>query len=245
MSLPIIMPLSEVKELVSIYLKSGLASNIKSVEQGVIIAMLGMEMGMQPLHALRSLHIMDGKPVLGSEALVALVHKSGRCKYFRCAESTTEKAVFETMALGDPQPTTLTFTIEDAKRAGLAGRGPWQKYPQAMLRARCAMALARAHYPDAVMGALEEGEARDIAADRDNVAVKVEAPKAKQEQVETMDLEAIINGYRVRLRSVQTMADLDNLAQEISLQEPNIKNALRELYKQRKGELEAAIAQVS
>lgn len=242
MSLPIIMPLSEVKELVAIYLKSGLASNIKSVDQGVIIAMLGMEMGMQPLHALRSLHIMDGKPVLGSEALVALVHKSGRCKYFRCAESTTEKAVFETMALGDPQPTTMTFTIEDAKRAGLAGRGPWQKYPQAMLRARCAMALARAHYPDAVMGALEEGEAKDIAADREPAAVRQEPVVVGSKPAIEMDKEGIINGFKIRLRAA-SLEKLVELGQEIAAQADDVKSALRDLYRARKAELEQVMAE--
>lgn len=233
MSLPVIMPLSEVKELVQIYLKSGLAANIKSVEQGVIIAMLGMEMGMLPLHALRSLHIMDGKPVLGSEALVALVHKSGRCKYFRCAESSAEKAVFETMAVGDPQPTVMTFTIEDAKRAGLAGRGPWQKYPQAMLRARCAMALARAHYPDAVMGALEEGEARDMAAEKQEPTVSF-VPKASQET----DKDAVVNTLKARIGAATSVAQLTDIANEIATQPAEVKGALREIYVSRRAEIE-------
>jgi hypothetical protein len=235
--LPVIMPLSEVKELVSIYLKSGLASGIKSVEQGIVVAMLGMEMGMQPLHALRSLHVMDGKPVLASEALVALVHKGGRCRYFRCVESTAERATFETMAISDPEPTRLTFSMEDAKRAGLAGRGPWQKYPQAMLRARCAMALARAHYPDAVMGALEEGEARDIAADKAPAE-----PLVKQEVRIDMDRDGLINGFKVRIRgaNLQQLADIGT---EIGKLDDDVKAALRDLYRARKAELDQVVAE--
>lgn len=240
--LPVILPLAEVKELVSIYLKSGLASGIKTVEQGIVVAMLGMEMGMQPLHALRSLHVMDGKPVLASEALVALVHKGGRCKYFRCVESTAEKAVFETMAHGDPEPTRLTFSMEDAKRAGLAGRGPWSKYPQAMLRARCAMALARAHYPDAVMGALEEGEARDIAADK----TPTEQPKivvgATAVQRIEMEQEGLINGFKIRIRSAN-LSQLGELAGEIGQQNDEVKGALREAFRTRKAELEQVVAE--
>lgn len=235
--LPVLMPLAEVKELVSIYLKSGLASGIKTVEQGIVVAMLGMEMGMQPLHALRSLHVMDGKPVLASEALVALVHKGGRCRYFRCVESTAEKAVFETMALGDPEPTRLTFSMEDAKRAGLAGRGPWSKYPQAMLRARCAMALARAHYPDAVMGALEEGEARDIAADKAPTE-----PLVKAEQRIEMDREGIINGLKIRIRGAN-LAQLQEIGGEIGKLDDDVKAALRDLYRTRRAELEQVVAE--
>ena len=236
--LPVIMPLSEVKELVSIYLKSGLASGIKSVEQGIVVAMLGMEMGMQPLHALRSLHVMDGKPVLASEALVALVHKGGRCKYFRCVESTAEKATFETMAISDPEPTRLTFSMDDAKRAGLAGRGPWQKYPQAMLRARCAMALARAHYPDAVMGALEEGEARDIAAEKTEKAEPLVKPEVRID----MDREGLINGLKIRIRgaNLQQLADIGT---EIGKLDDDVKAALRDLYRARKAELDQVVAE--
>lgn len=236
--LPVIMPLSEVKELVSIYLKSGLASGIKSVEQGIVVAMLGMEMGMQPLHALRSLHVMDGKPVLASEALVALVHKGGRCKYFRCVESTAEKATFETMAISDPEPTRLTFSMDDAKRAGLAGRGPWQKYPQAMLRARCAMALARAHYPDAVMGALEEGEARDIAAEKTEKAEPVVKPEVRIE----MDREGLINGLKIRIRSAN-LQQLADIGMEIVRLDDDIKAALRDLYRARRAELDQVVAE--
>jgi hypothetical protein len=236
--LPVIMPLSEVKELVSIYLKSGLASGIKSVEQGIVVAMLGMEMGMQPLHALRSLHVMDGKPVLASEALVALVHKGGRCKYFRCVESTAEKATFETMAISDPEPTRLTFSMDDAKRAGLAGRGPWQKYPQAMLRARCAMALARAHYPDAVMGALEEGEARDIAAEKTEKAEPVVKPEVRIE----MDREGLINGMKIRIRSAN-LQQLADIGMEIVRLDDDIKAALRDLYRARRAELDQVVAE--
>lgn len=241
--LPVIMPLSEVKELVSIYLKSGLASGIKSIEQGVVVAMLGMEMGMQPLHALRSLHVMDGKPVLASEALVALVHKGGRCKYFRCVESTPEKATFETMAISDPEPTRLTFSMDDAKRAGLAGRGPWQKYPQAMLRARCAMALARAHYPDAVMGALEEGEARDIAAEKSerSETPKVVVGTAAAEKLE-MDREGLINSFKIRIRAAN-LQQLTDIGAEIAQQKDDVKAALRDFFRARKAELEQVVAE--
>jgi len=42
-----------------------------------------------------------------------------------------------------------------AKRAGLARRELWRKFPMAMLRARCASNLARMVYPDVVMGLVE------------------------------------------------------------------------------------------
>jgi hypothetical protein len=43
--------------------------------------------------------------------------------------------------------------MEDAKVAGLLSKDTWKKYPEAMLRARCVAIVARALFPDAIMGA--------------------------------------------------------------------------------------------
>jgi hypothetical protein len=142
------------------------------------------------------------------------------------------------MAISDPEPTRLTFSMDDAKRAGLAGRGPWQKYPQAMLRARCAMALARAHYPDAVMGALEEGEARDIAAEKTEKAEPVVKPEVRIE----MDREGLINGMKIRIRSAN-LQQLADIGMEIVRLDDDIKAALRDLYRARRAELDQVVAE--
>jgi hypothetical protein len=49
--------------------------------------------------------------------------------------------------------------MEQARVAGLVrGGGQWQTYPEAMLRARCAAALARIVYPDLVAGVYDPDE---------------------------------------------------------------------------------------
>jgi hypothetical protein len=52
--------------------------------------------------------------------------------------------------------------MEQAKAAGLSGGDNWRKHTAAMLRARCSSALARAVYPDLMMGVYEHDEAREI-----------------------------------------------------------------------------------
>ncbi len=44
------------------------------------------------------------------------------------------------------------FTIADAERAGLAGKGTWKAYPAAMLRARATTSVIRSAAPDVVLG---------------------------------------------------------------------------------------------
>ena len=78
-------------------------------------------------------------------------------------ESTGKQATYETKRKGEPEPTRLTYTYEQAVAAkfvhGKEGKikNQWLE-PTALLRWRCAVALARIVYPDTVTGlyAVEE-----------------------------------------------------------------------------------------
>ena len=142
--------------------KTGFFDSIKYPEQAYAIILAGAELGFPPLVSLRSLHIVQGKPVLSAEAMVALVKKSPACMYFHLGESSSEKAVYETLRKGEPASTRLSFSILQAKAAGLLQKTSWRLYPDAMLRARCASQLARAVYPDVVGGIYHEDELDEV-----------------------------------------------------------------------------------
>jgi hypothetical protein len=115
----------------------------------MVVLLTGMELGLGPAQALRSIHVVEGKPTLSAQLMVALC-KSRRdvCAYFTCVETTNDVATYETQRVGEPRAVRMSFSMEDAKRAGVAGKGNWQKFPAAMLRARCSSLLARDCYPD-------------------------------------------------------------------------------------------------
>jgi hypothetical protein len=100
------------------------------------------------------------------------------------------------------------------------------------------MAVARAHYPDAVMGALEEGEARDIAAEKTEKAEPVVKPEVRIE----MDREGLINGMKIRIRSAN-LQQLADIGMEIVRLDDDIKAALRDLYRARRAELDQVVAE--
>ena len=56
------------------------------------------------------------------------------------------------------KPFRCSWSIADAKRAGLAGRQNWRKFPRAMLRARVISEALRAYAPDLLGGAYVPGE---------------------------------------------------------------------------------------
>jgi hypothetical protein len=114
-----------------------------------IILMTGREYGLPPMTALRSIHVIDGKPVMSADLIVGLIkNRREVCEYFQLLESSDAVATYETKRVGDPAPVKLSFTMEQAKAAGLAGKDNWKKYPATMLRRRCATMLGRDVYPD-------------------------------------------------------------------------------------------------
>lgn len=136
-----------------------LPKGIATPEAALAIIMTGCELGLGTMASLRSIHIVEGKPTLSADAILAvIVSRREVCKYFRLVESTASVARYETLREGHPSPTAMSFTIDEAKTAGLLGKDNWRKYPAAMLRARCIAALGRAVYPDLVLGVYESEE---------------------------------------------------------------------------------------
>ncbi|MBV9849847.1 MAG: hypothetical protein JO250_09265 [Armatimonadetes bacterium] len=133
------------------FARSGMFA-VKSPDQALVILMRGMELGLPPATAMSGIHVIQGRAVLSADLMAAVCKASPLCLFFRLVETTDQRAVYETQRIGDPSPTPMTFTMEDAKRAGLAGRDTWKQYPAQMLRARCIAGLARAVFPDLLLG---------------------------------------------------------------------------------------------
>ena len=123
----------------------------------------GAELGMGPMESLREIHVVNGRPTLSSGAMLARAIRAGvRVEWL---ESTDTVATLR-LTRDDVQHEE-TWTIEGARKAGLAGKsGPWQTYPKAMLRARCISAAVRAFAPDVIGGGglyvPEEAESIDV-----------------------------------------------------------------------------------
>lgn len=143
--------------------KSGLMpKDLRGKPDDVLVVVLtGMELGLSPMQSVRSLAVINGKPVMSADLMVALCNRSAECLEFRLVESTAKAATYQAHRRG-AEPVKLTWTMDQAKAAGLAGKDTWQKYPDAMLRARCASALARAVFPDLVLGVYEKDEGDEL-----------------------------------------------------------------------------------
>jgi len=127
----------------------------------LVVMMKGLELGLQPMQAFGSIHVIEGKPVCSAQLLVALVKSSPACEYFRLSTSTATAAVYESKRYNNP-PVRMSFTIEEAEKAGLVKKDNWAKYPAAMLRNRAASHLCMAEWSDVTHGMQTDDEAREI-----------------------------------------------------------------------------------
>ena len=151
-----------------------------------IIAMQwGMEIGLQPLQAMQNIAVINGRPAIWGDAMLAIVRGSGLLE--RITEEPTDTGC--TCAVkrkGEPE-VVRTFTLEDAKRAGLAGKqGPWQQHPKRMMQMRARAFALRDVFPDVLRGVHIAEIAQDEPAERDmgaaeDVTPQKTAPKSRAE----------------------------------------------------------------
>ena len=110
----------------------------------------GDEIGLGPMRALAYIAVIDGRPSLAAEAMRGLVLAAGHEMWVE--EATNTKVTVGGRRRESEQVSRVTWTMDDAKRAGLVNKDNWRKYPRAMLTNRASAELARAIFADAIGG---------------------------------------------------------------------------------------------
>ena len=111
----------------------------------------GMEIGLKPLQAMQNIAVINGRPSLWGDAVIALARNSPVCEYIIETQTATE-ATCRVKRRGEPEQE-RTFSMADAKLAGLAGKqGPWTQYPKRMMQMRARAFAIRDVFPDVLKG---------------------------------------------------------------------------------------------
>lgn len=137
-------------------------------EDALVAMMMGTELGLNPIQSLQNIAVINGKPSIYGDALLALVQShpkfGGITETFDDATMTATCTVWRKG--GESNKHTVTFSMEDAKAAKLWGKqGPWQQYPKRMLRWRARGFAVRDQFADALAGLITVEEAQDMPAD--------------------------------------------------------------------------------
>lgn len=111
---------------------------------------LGDELGLSPLSALRSLYVIGGTPALYARTMTALVMAHGHEIW--TIEETEQKVTVAGRRKGSEHEERVTWTIARAQKAGYTSNKKYQTDPIAMLYARAAGDVARRIAPDVLAG---------------------------------------------------------------------------------------------
>lgn len=140
-------------------------------EDVLVAVQWGKELGLAPLQALQNIACINGKPSVYGDAAMALVQASPVCEdieeFFEGEGTPNPIAVCIAHRKGR-KPVKATFSVEDAKRAGLWGKqGPWQAYPKRMMQMRARGFALRDAFPDVLKGLITAEEAQDYPETKD------------------------------------------------------------------------------
>lgn len=140
------------RQMAEVLVDSGfLPPTLNTANKALTVLLAGRELGVPPMQAIRGIHVVNGRPSLSAELMLALAYQNIRGFKFKVEASNEQVCRIMAQRPGG-DPVTLSFTITDAARAGLTKGDNWTKYPAAMLRARCTSAILRIVAPDAIRG---------------------------------------------------------------------------------------------
>lgn len=133
----------------------------------VFVAMMwSHSLGIPIVQGLQGIAVINGKPSLYGDALLAVCMGSGQMADIE--ESVTGSAdnltaTCKVTRRGKPTPVVSTFSMADARAAGLLGKpGPWKQYTSRMLKMRARAFALRDAFPDVLSGIASAEEMQDV-----------------------------------------------------------------------------------
>jgi hypothetical protein len=132
---------------------------MKTVEQATALMLIAQAEGYHPALAARDYHIIQGRPTLKAETMMARFQQQGGKVDWK---TLTDEEVTATFSHPSGGSATITWTFDQARKAGLTGKDNWKNYPRAMLRARVVSEGIRTVFPGVVLGVYTPEEVQDI-----------------------------------------------------------------------------------
>jgi hypothetical protein len=143
------------------FFNSGMFPNVKNAYGAMTVIEMGREVGLPPIISLTTIDVIEGRPSMKGQAMLALVERHGigieiiqkdkkacRLKFTRPSKVSWIE----------------TFTIEDAKNIkdksgkALTDKTAWINYPEEMLFWRCVAKGSRVYCPDVILGLYAQEE---------------------------------------------------------------------------------------
>lgn len=187
-----LMPFEEINQMAIAFTKSGFFG-YRNPSEALTLMLLANANGLHPVKAVERYHIIQGKPAMKADAMLATFQEAGgQIKWLM--RSADECKLW----LAHPQAGELEvyWTIQRAKDAGLTSKNTWKQFPTQMLSARCVSEGVRALYPACLCGLYTPEEVTDFNAKTQTFTPpsepkKTELQKQQKKEEKVIDAEVI------------------------------------------------------
>ena len=191
----------------------------KGKPENVAVAVaMGMELGVSPMQAIQGIAVLNGRPCVWGDLLLALCRSHPACEWI---DETLEyapggsvvAAVCKAKRRGH-EAQERRFSVEDARAAGLLNKdGPWKAYRARMLAMRARAFCLRDLFADALRGLSSaeeqadviEGEFTEVKHQPPRIAATPARPELQPYPAERF--EANLPGWRAAIDSGKKTAD--------------------------------------
>lgn len=144
----------EIQSMGEVFFKSGMFGDMKNAMQAMVKIQAGNELGLPPFASMAGIHIVSGKPTLGSNIVATLIENDPRYHYQVIEASDTKCSI--DFYKNEKKSGNVSITIQEAHKANMHQQWKngkfepkitWKNFPSDMLFARCITRGARRYTP--------------------------------------------------------------------------------------------------
>ncbi len=194
-----------------------LPSSITSPEQAIAIMLQGRELGIPTMAALGTINVIQQKPTVSPQLMLALINRSGQLENFKIENNPQTGAATCTMKRRGRDAHTEIFGAKEAADMGLANKDNYKKQAPTMYRWRAVAACARVVFPDVILGLYTPDE---MGAENINVETGEIIPEKTNNNIGAVinmpTKSSLIERARVEGAPTQSQQDVDPLNKQIA-----------------------------
>lgn len=153
-----LMTVTDIERMAIAVAKSNLFG-VRTPDQAMALMLVSQAEGMHPAIAARDYHVINGRPTLKADAMLARFQAAGGTVKWNKYTDTEVSAVVSHPAGGSVE---IGWTIAMAEKAGLTKNPTWRQYPRQMLRARVISEGIRTVFPGVAVGVYTPEEVEDF-----------------------------------------------------------------------------------
>ena len=153
-----LVPVDQIERMAVSVARSGLFG-VKTPDQAMALMLIAQAEGLHPAIAARDYHVINGRPALRADAMLARFQAAGGKVEWGEYTDTRVVGKFSHPSGGSVE---IAWTTKMAQDAGLTRNPTWKSYPRQMLRSRCISEGIRTVFPGVLVGTYTPEEVQDM-----------------------------------------------------------------------------------